>query len=119
MVLTLMPRPCARMKEAWAENIYLYIISGMGTSKADHMTSKEALYGVDTFNMSCTTMEGLDAEKDSLLLPQNTVYKATLLQVLLDILRREEGWGGGVYKQLQLLLNVIIAAMGYTRNLQQ
>ena len=39
-------------------------------------------------------MEGLDAEKDSLLLPQNTVYKATLLHVLLDILRRgRRGWG--------------------------
>ena len=66
---------------------------GMGTSEAVHMTSKEALYGVDTFNMSCTTMEGLDAEKDSLLLPQNTVYKATLLHLLLDILRRGGGMG--------------------------
>jgi hypothetical protein len=82
------------MKEAWAEIIYLYIISGMGTSKADHMTSKETLYGVDTFNMSCTTMEGLDAEKDSLLLPHNTVYKATLLHVLL-VEMIDFGGGGG------------------------
>ena len=44
---------------------------------------KEALYGVNAFNMSCTTMEGLDAEKDSLLLPQNTGYKVTLFHVLL------------------------------------
>ena len=88
---------------------------GTGTSETDHMNSKEALYGVNTFNISCTTMEGLDAEKDSLLLPQNTVYKATLLHVLLDIpMRGRRGWGGGEYKQLQLLLNVIIAAMGYT-----
>ena len=69
---------------------------GMGSSEADHMTSKEALYGVDTFNMSCTTMEGVDAEKDSLLLPQNTGYKVTLLHVLLDILRRGEGDGEGI-----------------------
>ena len=34
---------------------------GMRTSESDHMTCKEALYGV---NMSCTTMEGLDAEED-------------------------------------------------------
>ena len=74
----------------------MYDEGGMGTLKADHMTLMEALYGVDTFNMSCTTMEGLDAEKDSLLLTQNTVYKATLLHVLLDILRRgRRGWGGG------------------------
>ena len=58
-------------------------------------------------------MEGLDAEKDSLLSKYS--YKTTLLHVLLDILRRgRRGWGGGVYKQLQLHLNVIIAAMGYT-----
>ena len=69
---------------------------GMRTSEADHMTCKEALYGVDTFNMSCTTMEGLDAEKDSLLLPQNTVYKATLLHVLLvEMIYLGGGRGGG------------------------
>ena len=67
---------------------------GMRTSEADHMTSKEALYGVDTFNMSCTTMEGLDAEKDSLLLQQNTGYKATLLHVLLIEMIYLGGGGG-------------------------
>ena len=39
-------------------------------------------------------MEGLDAEKDSLLLPQNTGYRVTLLHVLLVEMIHLGGGGG-------------------------